>query len=100
MRAILLASATAAGFGGLLFTRETREDDGRPGAEAPGTGLFIPSAVAPIGPTPGICAKGRLQALARCQAISLASIAFSSACSRAYSLPSVANSSRASTGKF
>src|SRR5207248_10399050 len=49
---------------------------------------------------PGICASRRLAALARCQAISLASIAFSSACTWAYSLPSIANSSRASAGKL
>lgn len=47
---------------------------------APGSGVFITSVVAPIGPTPGICARRRLQALARCQASSLISIAFSSTC--------------------
>src|SRR5216110_2979293 len=129
MRAILLASATAASFGGLRFSKASNQADGRPRpfrtcwitAVAPatsrlrktssparvilpslvlpavewsfgvspsqaakcrpegnarGSGVFITSAVAPIGPTPGICARRRLQALARCQAISLTSIAF------------------------
>src|SRR6202051_1858119 len=133
MRAILLASATAASLGGLRFSRASSQGDGRPRPfrtcwitavapatnslrktssparvilpslvlpavewslgvspsqaakcrpeeNAPGSGVFITSAVAPIGPTPGICASRRLQALARCQAISLASIAFSLTC--------------------
>src|ERR1700719_4899724 len=48
----------------------------RPEGNACGSGVFITSAAAPIGPTPGIFARRRLSALVRCQAFSLASIAF------------------------
>src|ERR1700719_1773113 len=41
----------------------------RPEANAPGSVVFITSVVAPIGPIAGIFARRRLSALARCQAI-------------------------------
>jgi hypothetical protein len=40
---------------------------------ARGSGVFITSVVAPTGPTPEICARRRLQALARCQTNSFTS---------------------------
>src|SRR5438045_9026506 len=132
MRAILLASATAASLGGLRYSSATSQGDGwprprrtcwitavapatnrlrktssparvilpslvlpavewslgvspsqaakcRPEENARGSGVFITSAVAPIGPTPGISSSLPLAALALGQALGLDSFAFSSA---------------------
>jgi hypothetical protein len=46
-----------------------------------GSGVFIVSWTAPIGPTPGILARRRLHSSARCQAMSLASISSICVCS-------------------
>src|SRR5258708_4756569 len=153
MRAVLLASATAASLGGLRLTSATSHGEGRPrplrtcwitevapatntlrkasspafviapsrplpavecsfgvipsqaeksrpDRKAGGLPTFITESVAAIGPTEGISANRRLSSLPRCQAISLASILRSSGLSRTYSLPSVANKSLASGGKF
>src|SRR3954453_9449157 len=45
----------------------------RPDRNASGAGVFLVSNVAPIGPTPGICARRWLRSSARCQARSLTS---------------------------
>ena len=70
----------------------------RPDLNAFGSGVFITSRDAPIGPTPGILVKARLSGLALCQARSLASMASYLAFICAYCSPSPANSSRIKAG--
>ena len=67
--------------GGMVFRGQPEPGRKMPaGGERARIGTFITSAVAPTGPTPGIFASRRLSSLARCQTLSLTSIAFNSTC--------------------